>query len=123
MADMGIPPHMRAEIDQHEAQLRDLANTALTTYREHVEQDHGGEPAHCAQSMLVIGYMGLRIDPETLAVTQCADTLPQPLAYGLIAYLVEQLYVARRDASKAAAEILAVTEQLKVLKARIEAAQ
>lgn len=123
MADMGIPSHMRAEIDQHEAQLRDLANTAMTTYREHVEQDHGGEPAHCAQSMLVIGYMGLRIDPETLAVTQCADTLPQPLAYGLIAYLVEQLYVARRDASKAAAEITAATDQLKVLKARIEAAQ
>lgn len=123
MADMGIPPRMRAEIDQHEAQLRDLANTAMTTYREHVEQDHGGEPSHCAQSMLVIGYMGLRIDPETLAVTQCADTLPQPLAYGLIAYLVERLYLAQRDASQSAAEILATTEELKALKARFEAGQ
>ncbi|MDV7192627.1 hypothetical protein [Mycolicibacterium fortuitum] len=123
MADMGIPPRMRAEIDQHEAQLRDLANTAMTTYREHVEQDHGGEPSHCAQSMLVIGYMGLRIDPETLAVTQCADTLPQPLAYGLIAYLVERLYLAQRDAGRAAAEILATTEELKALKARFEAGQ
>lgn len=123
MADMGIPPHMSAAIDQQEAQLRDLANTALTQYREHVEQDHGGEPSPCAQSFLVVGYMGLRIDPETLVVTQCAETLPQPLAYGLIAYLVEQLYVARRDASKAAAEITAATDQLKVLKARIEAAQ
>lgn len=73
--------------------------------------------------MLVIGYMGLRIDPETLAVTQCAAKLPQPLAYGLIAYLVERLYLAQRDAGRAAAEILATTEELKALKARFEAGQ
>lgn len=123
MADMGIPPHVSAVIDQQEAELRDLANTALTKYREHVEQDHGGEPSHCAQSMLVVGYAGLRIDAESLTVRACDHALEQPLAYGLIAYLVEQLYVARRDATKAAAEIAAATDQLKVLKARIEAAQ
>ncbi len=118
-----IPPELIGHIDQQDAKLRDLANTALTRYREHVEQDHGGEPSHCAQSMLVIGYMGLRIDPDTLAVTAFDDTLDQPIAYGLIAYLVEQLYVAQRDARKAADEIMAATEQLNALKARIEAAR
>lgn len=118
-----IPPELIGHIDQQDAHLRDLANTALTRYREHVEQDHGGEPSHCAQSMLVIGYMGLRIDPETLAVTKFDDTLEQPIAYSLIAYLVEQLYVAQRNARKAADEITATTEQLNALKARIEAAR
>lgn len=118
-----IPPELIGHIDQQDATMRDLANAAMTKYREHVEQDHGGEPSHCAQSMLVIGYMGLRIDAESLTVRACDDALEQPLAYGLIAYLIEQLYVARRDASKAAAEIAAATDQLQVLKARIEAAQ
>lgn len=118
-----IPPELIGHIDQQDAKLRDLANTALTRYREHVEQDHGGEPSHCAQSMLVIGYMGIKVDPETLAVTAFDDTLDQPIAYALIAYLVEQLYVAQRDATRAATEIMAATEQLNALKARIEAAR
>lgn len=118
-----IPPELIGHIDQQDAKLRDLANTALTRYREHVEQDHGGEPSHRAQSMLVIGYMGIKVDPETLAVTAFDDTLDQPIAYGLIAYLVEQLYVAQRDATRAATEIMAATEQLNALKARIEAAR
>ncbi|KLI05820.1 hypothetical protein [Mycolicibacterium senegalense] len=121
--DKWIPPHMSASIDQQDALLRNLADKALTDYREHVDRDHGGEPSHCAQAVLVLGFMGMRIDPEQLALVPHEDALQQEIAYGLIAYLVERLYVGQLDASKAAAEILTVSEELRALKARIEAAQ
>ncbi|GJJ24124.1 hypothetical protein [Mycolicibacterium mageritense] len=66
-------------------------------------------------------YMGLRLNHEIRELEEAGDCLPQALAYALLAYAVEQLYVKEREMARAAAEILTVTQELKALKAKFEA--
>ncbi|ORA24923.1 hypothetical protein BST13_33690 [Mycobacterium aquaticum] len=119
---MEMPPAMRSAVDQQEAMLRDLLNKAMATYREHAELDHEGEPNVCSQSLLVFDYMGMRVNAETASIEPAGHhPLPTHLAYALVAYAVERIYIGERDRARAAAEILAVSEELKALKADIEA--
>ncbi|GJJ23700.1 hypothetical protein [Mycolicibacterium mageritense] len=116
-----LPPFLRAQVDQQEAELRNLLNNAMDQYREHAEQDHDGEPNPCGQALVFLDQMGMMLDPERGQAVQAGPPLDRFLAYALIAYMVERLYVKEREMARAAAEILTVTQELKALKAKFEA--
>ncbi|QEA10833.1 hypothetical protein [Mycobacterium phage Weirdo19] len=91
-----LPPHLQAELDQHEARDRNNADEVIALYREHSEAAHGGEPSPCARTLVMLRALGMKIDPAThMPVPDKAFDVFE--AASLLAALAERLVIAERE--------------------------
>ncbi len=106
MAAPDLPPFLQAKVDQGDAELRDLLTEAMGHYRAHAEH-HDGTPTPCARGEVMIRHLGILGGSKPLG---------QHDALGLIAYMVERLFVLERELGRRCAELADLDQELTRLK-------
>lgn len=105
MAELELPPFLRALVDQDDARNRDLLDAALTLYRQHAEQVHDGDPSPCGRAFVMCRHLGMA-DAPALSQHECN---------GLLAYAVERIFKLSHELASldtALAELKAATARL-----------